>query len=157
MSLHYIFDGYNFIKHRSFPSAKKSRDERLSLLEFIRTEKLCGSSKNKITVVFDGYAGDFNARDYDIEVIFSQELSADERIKKIIQKLPNTKNIVVISDDKEIKFFVKSCRAKAVGIEEFIRHKKKKVNLAEDDSLKPELTYSAMHKINRELRKVWLE
>ena len=156
MSLHYIIDGYNLIKHRSFPPAKKTGDERLVLLEFIRTKKLCGSSRNKITVVFDGYAGDFKTGDCDIEVIFSQELTADERIKKIVCARGNTVNFVVISDDREIKDFVKSSRVKAVGIEEFIHHKKKKANL-EDESLKPELTYSAMHKINQELKQIWLK
>jgi predicted RNA-binding protein with PIN domain len=156
MSLHYIIDGYNLTKHQSFQPSRKIKDERISLLEFIRTEKLCGSSRNKITVVFDGYAGDFKTGDCDIEVIFSQELTADERIKKIIQARGNNKNAVVISDDKEIKYFVRFCGMKAVGIEEFIRHKKKKTNV-EDDSLKPELTYSAMHKINQELKQIWLK
>jgi predicted RNA-binding protein with PIN domain len=156
MSLHYIIDGYNFTKHQLFPLANKIKDERLSLLEFIGREKLCGSCKNKITVVFDGYAGDFKTGEYNIEVIFSCEVTADERIKKIIETQGNNKNTVVISDDKEIKYFVKSCGMKALGIEEFINHKKKKINL-EDESLKPELTYSAMYKINQELRQIWLK
>lgn len=155
MSLHYIIDGYNFTKHQSFQPAKKIRDEKVSLLEFIRTEKLCGSSKNKITVVFDGYAGDFKTGDCDIEVIFSQEQTADDKIKKIVHGRGSIKNIVVVSDDREIKDFVKSSGFKAVGIEEFIYHKKKRIKV-EDDSLKPELTYSAMHKINQELRQIWL-
>jgi predicted RNA-binding protein with PIN domain len=156
MSLHYIIDGYNLIKHQSFQPAKKIKDERFCLLEFIRTEKLCGSPRNKITVVFDGYAGGFNAKDCDIEVIFSQEQTADEKIKKIIQSRGSTRNAVVISDDKEIKYFVRSSGMKAVGVEEFIRHKKRKSSFVGDESLKPELTYSAMHKINQELRQIWL-
>ncbi len=156
MSLHYIIDGYNLIKHPSFWPAKKFRDERLTLLELIRTEKLCGSSKNKITVVFDGYAGNFKSNDSGIEVIFSGERTADEKIKEIVQSRGNPKNIVVVSDDREIKDFAKICSAKAVGIEEFIYHKKKRIKV-EDESLKPELTYSAMHKINQELKQIWLK
>jgi predicted RNA-binding protein with PIN domain len=157
MSLHYIIDGYNLIKHRCFNPSSRIRDQRLALFEFIRKEKLCGSVKNKVTVVFDGYAGDLNTGDYDIEVIFSQEQSADDKIKKIVQMQGNVRNIVVISDDREIKDFVKLCGMKAVGIEEFIQHKKKHKMPKDDESLKPELTYSMMLQINRELRKTWLK
>jgi hypothetical protein len=89
-------------------------------------------------------------------VIFSRGEVADDRIKKILQDLPNPKNAVVVSDDKEIRFFAKSLRANVIGVKEFIGLKAK-VPQDKRDALKPELTYSQMHKINQELRKIWLK
>jgi predicted RNA-binding protein with PIN domain len=157
MSLHYVIDGYNLLRHNLYRPGCKISDERLGLLDFIRKEKLCGSLKNKVTVVFDGFPGNLNIRGGDIEVIFSQEESADDKIKKIIHKRCDVKSIVVVSDDREVKDFVKLQGVKASGIEEFIQPKRKHRSCREIESLKPELTYSLMHKINQELRQLWLK
>ena len=157
MSLHYVIDGYNLLRHNSFRPPRKNADEKLSLLDFIRKERPCGSLKNKITVVFDGHPGSSIIRDADIEIVFSREQTADDKIKKIIHKRADVKNIVVVSDDREVKDFVKLEGAKASGIEEFIQPKKKYRSSQEIESLKPELTYSLMHKINQELRQLWLK
>ena len=157
MSLHYIIDGYNLLKHRLFKPCGKSADERFALLDFIKKERLCGSAKNKITVVFDGYIGNANLGGSDIEVMFSQEQSADDRIKKIVHNREGAKNIVVVSDDREIRDFVKLAGFKSVGIEEFIQPKKRNAISRQAETLKPEITYSAMHKINQELRQLWLK
>ncbi len=57
MSLHYIIDGYNLIKHRSFIPASNIHDPRFALIQFLRKKKPCGSPKNKVTIIFDGYWG----------------------------------------------------------------------------------------------------
>jgi predicted RNA-binding protein with PIN domain len=120
---------------------------------------LCGSQKNKVTVVFDGHS-DLSAQildKSDIGIVFSRSQTADERIKKIVEKCPNTKNIVVVSDDKEITFFVKSCGAGVLNIEEFINRKRNLTDSREKEPPKPELNYSQIHKINQELRQIWLK
>jgi predicted RNA-binding protein with PIN domain len=173
MPLQYIIDGYNIINHPSFTnSRKKIKDPRLALLELIKHKRLCGSSKNRITVVFDGYpkytgekidTAGINVTD--IDVIFSRQETADARINKIAQNSGDFKNTVVVSDDKEIRYFVKSIGAKVIGVEEFInplnlsqaRAKRKGRLKEEEDLAKLELTYSQRHKINEELRKIWLK
>ena len=70
MSLHYVIDGYNLIKHQAFFFADRFKDGRLALIQFLRSEKPCGSPKNKITVVFDGYPRGLDFQDTDIEIIF---------------------------------------------------------------------------------------
>jgi predicted RNA-binding protein with PIN domain len=158
MSLLYIIDGYNLIKHSEFRRPdKKSRDDRLALLEFLRRNRLRASPRNRVIVVFDGFSGNLSFNHSPgIEVVFSGEESADERIKKIIEESGNTRNIIVVSDDKEIKFIIKSLGARAMGIAEFI-HGKKKTQQPKDYSGEWELSYSSMHKINQELRKIWLK
>lgn len=160
MSLQFIIDGYNIIHHpivtRHTP--KKVKDSRITLLDFIKTNRLCGSPKNKITVVFDGYSDLSGSREgLDvINVVFSRKETADAKIKRMVEESGNPKNIVVVSDDKEIKFLVKSLGAQWVSVEEFISRKVKPKDKKED-LLESELTYSQINQINRELRKIWLK
>jgi len=159
MSLRYAIDGYNVIKHPLFiqQAAKKIQDSRISLLEFIRTNRLCGSSKNKITVVFDGYQ-DSRYPGYGeyIEVIFSRKESADDAIKRLVQEWGNFKNTVVVSEDKDIKFFVRSYGVKVEGVAEFFRLKERAI-IKSRELVEPQLTYTQMHKIDEELRRIWLK
>lgn len=134
-------------------------------MELIRTKKLTGSRRNKVIVVFDGYPEYSQLKEIgpDIDVVFSRKVSADQRIKELVENCENAKNTIVVSDDKEIKFYVKSSGARAISVEEFIgpaksRHSKdKETRSLEDDLLKQGLSYSQMHKLNQELKKIWLK
>jgi predicted RNA-binding protein with PIN domain len=160
MSLQYLIDGYNLINHPLFQSTHKDTvDSRLALLALISIKRLTGSSKNRITVVFDGYPATTQARyvDSNINVIFSRKISADDKIKNIVEESANRRNIVVVSDDKEIKFMVRALGARSMGVEEFINAKEKSKSCQKKDLLKPELNYSQIHEINQELSKIWLK
>ena len=170
MSLQYIIDGYNIINHPLFArSRKKSQDACFALLDFIKFKKPCGSPKNKISVVFDGYPAAnsrFNPDQSEINVIYSQDITADARIKAMLDSCQNPKIVIVVSDDREIQFFAKSAGAKAAGVEEFIHSAKidpdslrRKGNLKtrREDLLKPELNYTQASQINKEFRKLWLK
>jgi predicted RNA-binding protein with PIN domain len=156
MSLQYVIDGYNVINHRLFSRiAKKPRGSPASLIDSIKANNLCGSSKNKVAVIFDGYspAGYLEHPDSRFTIIFSQDRSADEIIKKLAEKATDKKNTLVVSDDREIIVFVRSCGIKITAVEDFIgRHK---AVLRQEDT-KPELNYSQIAEINEELRKKWL-
>ena len=158
MSLVYIIDGNNVVHHPDFFLPKPGLDFRRALLDSIINNKLTGSHNNSVKIVFDGHCrGQELERDLarHIEIIFSRQETADERIKGILEKSSHYKNIVVVSDDKEIRLFVKSLGARSMGVEEFIKRKDRVQK--EKDLLKPELTHSQMHKINQELRKIWLK
>ncbi|MFH1458026.1 MAG: NYN domain-containing protein [Candidatus Omnitrophota bacterium] len=168
MSLHYIIDGYNLIHHPLFARLnKKTECQENALLNFIRVNKLCGKSGSQATVVFDGYK-DLSRQGFlpaDIDVVFSRRETADTRIKRMIEAAANPKNLVVISDDKEIIFFVRQVRAHPMAVEEFLfrspqgrklqaDQQKKSKSLEEDPG--PKVSYSQMQKINQEMRKIWL-
>ncbi|MFH0913359.1 MAG: NYN domain-containing protein [Candidatus Omnitrophota bacterium] len=160
MSLMYIIDGYNLTSHTRFPRINNNKDSRRALLTLIKTRRLAGSLRNKVTVVFDGYPG-LSSKDlggFGIDVIFSQKETADARIKRMVEAQGNPRNVVVVSDDKEIKFFIKAVGARSIGVEDFLypdRHKQKPQE-NEKDLFKPELSYSQMDKINQELKTIWL-
>ncbi|MDD5729594.1 MAG: NYN domain-containing protein [Candidatus Omnitrophica bacterium] len=160
MSLQFVIDGYNVIKHAAFNPASKNIDRKIALAEFISLNKLCGSRKNKVLIVFDGFPEmPANNRGYDnIEFSFSGEKTADEVIKRLIEASGNPKNIIVVSDDREIRFFIRAAGACPLSVEEFVRYKKSAEKTAKQTaSIKQDLTYSQMDKINKELRQLWLK
>lgn len=121
-----------------------------------------------MVVVFDGYA-EFSQRQTlsaGMDVIFSREETADDRIKEIVESAVNPKTIVVVSDDKEIVFFVRALGAKPLSAEEFISRapcirkyqtcRDKKSREINEDA-QPKVSYVSMQKINQEMRKIWLE
>lgn len=161
MSLLYIIDGYNIINHPSFTqnSSKRIKNTRLALLDLIKRRNLTGSRNNYTVVVFDGYPDSQEDADHypqGIQVIFSKDISADEKIKSLVQKENNPRNAVVISDDKEIIYFIRSLHSRAISVEEFLGSRKK---LQGDglESRKESLNYSQIHEINQELKKLWLK
>ena len=162
MSLHYILDGYNIIKNSKLSFPDKLEDQRTALINFIKENKPCGSMNNKITVVFDAKKaglGFLNQEVFDksnIRIIFASQESADEKIKNLVESSKNPKNIIVVSDDKGIKFFIKSCGAVSLSPQEFINKTEVKLRKAQRP-LAPELSYSQAEKINRELKKIWLK
>ena len=115
-------------------------------------------SQNKFTVVFDGYpkVSAKNLEETDINVVFSREETADAWIKRMVETSKNPKNIVVVSDDREIIFFVKSIGASSIGIEEFI-NPQVKPQRKKEDLIKSELNFSQINKINQELKALWLK
>lgn len=156
MSLQYVIDGYNITNHPAFKQKNsKSYNCQEALIKLIRIKKLCG--KNKPTIVFDGYPHEpgFSGGE-DIDVIFSRKESADEKIKRIVESYGNPRNIVVVSDDNEVKFFAKSAGAKIVSVEDFI-NPQPKAQRRKEASAESELSYSEIEKINKELRNIWLK
>jgi predicted RNA-binding protein with PIN domain len=160
MPLHYIIDGYNILHHPDLASAnKKIQDPKAALIEFIKINRLTGSLKNKVTLVFDGYpdASGKSSDDANIEVIFSRYESADERIKGMVENSSGRKNIIVVSDDREIIFCVKAAGASCLGVEEFTRPSLRPAHLQKTDTRKAELSYGQIQKINQEFKKIWLK
>ncbi|MCX5712329.1 MAG: NYN domain-containing protein [Candidatus Omnitrophica bacterium] len=158
MSLQYVIDGYNLIHNDNFrDSPGKNTDCRISLLEFIRLNKLNGSSNNQVITVFDGYPpySPFLYEHKNFKVIFSCDISADQKIKNILEESVNKKNIIVVSDDKEIIFFARQCRAQVEGAGNFLSKAKKDENQLKNPG--SGLSYTQAHDINEELRKKWLK
>lgn len=161
MSLQYIIDAYNVINNPQFkPGAKSTLNIQQALADFIRSNRLTGSKNNRVILVFDGYAPSNESIPEDGGLVckFSQAVEADELIKKIVESSGEPKNIIVVSDDKEVRLMSRFLRAQVCGVEEFICGKKKSKLVLEagSESLDFKLTYSKMQKINAELKKKWL-
>jgi predicted RNA-binding protein with PIN domain len=164
MSLQYIIDGCNVINHPLFlqHSNKKIKNQHLALLDLIKTKKLTGSPKNKVIIVFDGHPNlkDTQEASYlsetAINVIFSRRETADAKIKKIAENLANPKNTITVSDDKEIRLFVRLLRGQTLGVEEFIT-RRERARPDKGTEIKTELSFTQRERINQELKKLWLK
>lgn len=156
MSVHFILDGYNIINQAGFLKSHSLKGAREKLLKFIETCRPQGSPNNKVTIVFDGNPQVFSLESHQIpKVIFSKGEDADSCIKSIVEKSANPKAIIVVSDDKALKFSVRSSGAKVLSVKElFLKGKIKNSNdLEKDDSL----SFYKADKITSELKKLWLK
>ncbi|MFH1888504.1 MAG: NYN domain-containing protein [Candidatus Omnitrophota bacterium] len=159
MPLQYIIDAYNIINHITFaPARKKITDPRRALLEFIKKRMREKKSRNKIILVFDGYSGMSGKppEEYGIEAIFSGDETADLIIRRMVESSKRPGDIAVVSDDREIQFFIKSAGASPVGVEEFI-NPEAKTQRKKEELIKTELNYSQISRINQELKTLWLK
>jgi len=162
MSLQYIIDAYNLVNHPAFkPVSRSVLNIQHALADFIRFNKLTGSKNNELVLVFDGYPPpDKDIPCYDgLICLFSYLQEADALIKKIVQDSASPKNIIVVSDDKEVQLTSRFFYAQICSVSDFICGKKSNklamgAKLAEADF---KLSYAKMQKINVEFRKKWLE
>ncbi len=169
MSLHYIIDGYNVIKQVSYLSGIKLRDGRDGLIKILQKYRPQGSLKNKVTIVFDGKDDVFfpsntkpispTRSNSNIKVIFSKNETADDKIKRMARKAVNPKVLIVVTDDKEIQYFVKSYGVKRQTVKQFLNPISKKTKLATKSKCtpkeKPPLSSQKAIEITKELQEIW--
>ena len=160
MSLHFIIDGYNLIRQTPLLNKVNLQDSREALIRFLTIQRPQGNRNNKVTVVFDGREGDFYSRHTPfIEVIFSQGESADDTIKRLVEKSNNPKNVVVVTNDREIQSFVKQCNAQVRAIEEFLEKFNRSKTKGKKEALEDKVILPPHDaaKITDEMKKIWLK
>ena len=123
MSLHFIIDGYNLIKQTPGLNKSSLEGSRASLIQFIKVSRPQGSQNNRVTVVFDGQANTAASwpsyQDSGIRIIFSQGMNADEKIKELVETADSPKNIVVVTNDRDIQICVRRFQARVKTVQEF--------------------------------------
>jgi len=111
-------------------------------------------------MVFDGYPPPAQDIPYgnNLLCMFSRSEEADAIIKKIVEDSVSPKNIVVVSDDKEVRLTSSFLHAQVWSVERFIRVKKNNSLAAGSNPAGADfkLSYSNIQKINAELKKKWL-
>jgi predicted RNA-binding protein with PIN domain len=156
----YILDGYNIVKQVEQLENKELKVQRDWLIKILIEKKPQGGYKNKVLVVFDGkyeigVGKCFKFKNYNIEVYFTSLNSADDEIKKIVKNAKNKKEIVVVSDDKEVCRFVSYYGAKVLGVKEFLsrinKNVRQKSNTVSQDKMG--ISFEDMEEINKEIKK----
>lgn len=148
--LAYIIDGFNLIYQVA--SLKNSATPHQDLISYIRKNKLTGSRNNKVLIVFDGGVN-FEAIEQRgiFEILFSGELTADDLIKKRLSRIKNKKEVVIVSDDRELRDAAKSEGARSCRIASFIKVKN------EPQENQKKISPTLAHEITQEMRKIWLK
>jgi len=144
---------------------KKLEDRRRQFLSLIEHNRPQGSLRNRLTVVFDGKSEHFGSGSRaDFAVVFTSGQSADDEIKRLVAKAERKKQVVVVTDDREIQYYVRALGASVQSVKEF------SVRLTSDKSrAKPSakgstasagrkrISKTLEHKINSEFEELWLK
>lgn len=141
---------------------KTPEDQRYGLIRFIEQKKPQGSLKNKVTIVFDGRAGRGGRPESSVvEIIFSQDESADDRIKRMVEDAKHKKNIVVITDDRDIQYAVGASGAQVLGVKAFLAKMQpstRKNSLSSGTVSEAKLISKTLEeKITSEFETIWLK
>jgi predicted RNA-binding protein with PIN domain len=117
--LHYIIDGNNVIGKISFLKKLQSKDKQSSREKLaLMMDRIFSKRNVKVSLHFDGYPRE-ELRILNIKIIYSKNITADEMIKKEIERSKNPKNLVVITSDLNLKDFAQKCSCKIISSEEF--------------------------------------
>jgi predicted RNA-binding protein with PIN domain len=136
-------------------------EARQGLLLWLTAARPQGSARNKVTVVFDGKSEhlSFPPASGEIRVVFTCQESADDYIKRLVEESGDPKKFVVISDDKDIKLYVRALGAGVLSVREFaadlFQRKAGGVKAKPSAGSTKYITVTQANKINSELERVW--
>jgi len=118
---HYIIDGNNLIG--KIPSInklqKRNKQTSREKLAFL-LERYFSNKKASVSLHFDGHVNEA-IKITGIRIKYSENQSADNQIKKEIEKSKNPKNIILISSDNNIAEFARVCSCHVKKSEDFAK------------------------------------
>ncbi|MBL1215023.1 MAG: hypothetical protein HND52_16795 [Ignavibacteriae bacterium] len=119
MNKHYIIDGNNLIgKIKSiWEVQKKDKQASREKLAFL-LDRYFIKKKTKVSLHFDGFAADA-IRTSKIKIKYSDNKTADSKIKIEIDQSKNPKLIAVVSSDNSVKQYAKLNSCTVINSEEF--------------------------------------
>lgn len=115
----YIIDGNNLIGKVKFLASIQRKDKQASKdkLAFM-IDRFFAAKKVEVYLHYDGFEDEkINIQKFNI--IYSENSSADEKIKRQIEAEKNKRNLIVISSDKSIASFAKVCGCEILLSENF--------------------------------------
>ena len=96
-----------------------------------------------------------------VQVIFSRGESADDLIKKIVEQYPFKKNLVVVSNDKDIKLYVRALGAGVLSVKEFLGSDLKKSKGSSKGQSQPatgkHISLTDQARITKEMEGIWIK
>lgn len=149
----FIIDGYNVIHRIEQLKGKLLRSQREGLIRLLENAQAQHRRFKDVTVVFDGQKDVLAPRiNSTIKIIFTKGKSADKKIKEMVEGSSFARDIGVVSDDRQIRYYVSSLRAKKISVREFLKEIHPSGEKAQDFKLDEE----AAAQVNRELEQIWL-
>jgi len=117
---YYIIDGNNVIgKDRSLKSLqKKVPQQSREKLAFI-LDRYFGKKNYKVFLHLDGFAKEV-IRTSKIKLVYSDNKTADDKIRRQIEHAKNPKLIIVVTSDRSLGEFAKVCSCTVIKSEEFL-------------------------------------
>jgi predicted RNA-binding protein with PIN domain len=129
----YIIDGNNLIgKIKSLQQLqrtdKQSAREKLALI----LESFFRGKKTRVSLHFDGFQNT-PIKMSAAKIIYSENKSADDRIKAEISASKNPKLITVITSDNNLREFARVCSASVITAEDFAAELRKRNDKDEEE------------------------
>lgn len=117
--LSYIIDGNNLIGKISSLMNLQKKDKQTSREKLVYIlDRYFISKKANVTLHLDGHpAGRVSSSK--MKIVYSENLTADEKIKKQISQSKSPRNIIVVTSDSNLAQFAKVCSATVVSSDEF--------------------------------------
>lgn len=115
----YIIDGNNLIGKIKTLNKIHRKNKKLSAekLAFV-IGRYFSNKKTSVSLHFDGVQADIT-RMTGIQIIYSGNVTADERIKNEIGASKNPKNIILVTSDSNLAEFGRVCSCQVIKSEEF--------------------------------------
>lgn len=135
----------------------KLESGRLQLVRMIEAHHPQGSPKNRVTIVFDGQPGMASPPvSESVKVIFTSDETADEKIKRMVQSSAQ-KQAVVVSDDRDLRYYVRALGASVMTVKEFVK-RLRPGGRSEKPAVPPgkQISKTLEYEITSELEKLWL-
>lgn len=161
MSRQFLLDGYNVLHKMPELVEKSLEDGRAGLLRFISQGRPQGSPRNSVIVVFDGSEDVWSLpSEGETRVLFSKGESADDLIKRLIEEAANPREIVLVSDDRDLVKFAGAQGAEVWTVADFLRQGRKRAlpataqGKATDGKVISEVFRA---RVDREFERIWLK
>jgi predicted RNA-binding protein with PIN domain len=118
---HYIIDGNNLIgKDKSLNQIqKKNKQQSRERLAFL-LGRYFSKRKASVSLHFDGFEND-EINVPAVKIIYSGSSTADEKIKREIERSKNPKNNILVTSDTNIAQFGRVCSCEVIKSEEFAK------------------------------------
>ena len=98
-----------------------------------------------------------------VNIIFSHNETADDKIKALAAQHSAVKNVIVVTDDRAIQYAVKASGARIMSVKEFLgkcegaQEKGKQKRRLQDSGERKNITKVMEFKINDEMKNIWLK
>ncbi len=117
--LNYIIDGNNLIGKISSLISLQKKDKQASREKLVYIlDRYFNQKKASVSLHLDGHQGS-RINSSKMKIVYSENLTADEKIKKQISQSKSPRNIIVITSDSNLAQYAKVCSAKIISSEEF--------------------------------------
>jgi predicted RNA-binding protein with PIN domain len=130
--LNYIIDGNNLIGKISSLMNLQKKDKQASREKLIYIlDRYFINNKATVTLHLDGHPGG-RVNSSKMKIIYSENVTADEKIKKQISLSKSPRNTIVVTSDSNLAQFAKVCSTTVITSEEFVAEIKKSTQTADE-------------------------
>lgn len=146
----YLIDGNNLIHKIKDLSVLQNKDRQSAREKLAhRLDSYFTNKKVNVTLFYDGFAG-VPVNTSKIKIVYSENSSADDKIRSSIEKAKNPKNIIVVTSDGEIRKIARACSCELITSSEFDRVIRQRENDDEEERKISEIKNS-----NEEFKKLF--